>query len=226
MASQIHSDEELLKFKDYYDYLDSLITNSDMYYLQDKKVIRNIIELGFHVPGTLDKKTFEKRVQNIKKAIERRNKMLVTSAWTNPTDSLLTELAARERSNRLGVVNTIIFLKNKEKSAYIDYKCRLDLEDWYLYFNGSKKLFPKKTDLSYYNWRTRLTIVNDSPNYKPVVEKKSGFAFKNLHDSTVVTVDNNSEPDPGTTRTKIRSALYGYAVLFDHEVQLTSRSGL
>lgn len=226
MVSQIHSDEELLKFKDYYDYLDSLITDSDMYYLQDKTVIRNIIKLGFHVPGTLDKKTFEKRVRNIKKAMERRNKLLVTSVGTNPTDSLLMELATREQPNRLGIFNTIIFLKNKEKSAYIDYKCRLDSEDWYPYFNGSKKLFPKKSDLSYYNWRTRLTIVNDSPNYKPVVEKKSGFAFKNLHDSTIVTIDNNSEPDLGTTRTKIRNTLYGCIVLFDHEIQPTSRSGL
>ena len=35
-----------------------------------------------------------------------------------------------------------------------------------LVFDGKKKLLPKTTDLSYFNWRTNACYANDSPNFK------------------------------------------------------------
>ena len=35
-----------------------------------------------------------------------------------------------------------------------------------VYFDGKKKLLPKTTDLSYFNWRTNACYANDSPNFK------------------------------------------------------------
>jgi hypothetical protein len=53
-----------------------------------------------------------------------------------------------------------------EISGYIDFSHRLKSEDFKPYFEGKKKLLPKPTDLSYYNWRTNVCIANDSPNFK------------------------------------------------------------
>ena len=57
---------------------------------------------------------------------------------------------------------TIIFIRDEqirngkkyEISGYIDYGYRLKTENFEQYFLGKRKLLPKKTDLSYYNWET------------------------------------------------------------------------
>ena len=40
------------------------------------------------------------------------------------------------------------------------------VNEYILYFDGKKKLLPKTTDLSYFNWRTNACYANDSPNFK------------------------------------------------------------
>lgn len=62
--------------------------------------------------------------------------------------------------------NKFFFLCQNEISGYIDYAHRLKTEDFRLYFDGKKKLLPKTTDLSYFNWRTNACYANDSPNFK------------------------------------------------------------
>lgn len=57
-------------------------------------------------------------------------------------------------------------------SGYIDYSHRLKTEDFKVYFEGKRKVLPRATDLSYYNWRTGLCLSNDSPNFK--VDANSG----------------------------------------------------
>lgn len=88
----------------------------------------------------------------------------------------LSALADREEDVLNGKKLTIIFVrvenKNSEISGYIDYAHRLKTEDFRPYFEGKKKLLPKPTDLSYYNWRTGMCVCNDSPNFK--VDANSG----------------------------------------------------
>jgi hypothetical protein len=62
--------------------------------------------------------------------------------------------------------------KNTEVSGYIDLAHRLKTEDFRPYFEGKKKILPKTTDLSYYNWKTGTCVSNDSPNFK--VDANSG----------------------------------------------------
>lgn len=56
--------------------------------------------------------------------------------------------------------------KMVEISSYIDLLERLKSDSFIHYFNRSKLLLPKKTDLSYYNWNTGLSISNDTKNFK------------------------------------------------------------
>ena len=56
-------------------------------------------------------------------------------------------------------MTTIIFIRDKQKdkseiSGYIDLAHRMKTEDFKLYFERKKKLLPRPTDLSYYNWDT------------------------------------------------------------------------
>ena len=56
-------------------------------------------------------------------------------------------------------MTTIIFIRAKpegknEISGYIDLAQRLKTEDFKLYYDQRKKLMPKPSDLSFYNWDT------------------------------------------------------------------------
>ena len=84
-------------------------------------------------------------------------------------DDFLKALAEREEDVLNGKLMTIIFLRVEGKheiSGYIDYAHRLKTENLKPYFEGNKKLMPRPTDLSYYNWHTGLCVSNDSPNFK------------------------------------------------------------
>lgn len=54
----------------------------------------------------------------------------------------------------------IIFIRDRNKqgqeiSGYIDYAHRIKTEDIGIYFARQKKMLPRTTDLSYYNWDTQ-----------------------------------------------------------------------
>jgi hypothetical protein len=40
------------------------------------------------------------------------------------------------------------------------------MEDFAPYFGGRRKLLPRHTDLSFYNWDTGFSISNSTPNYQ------------------------------------------------------------
>mmetsp|Transcript_100466 Transcript_100466/g.150610 ORF Transcript_100466/g.150610 Transcript_100466/m.150610 type:complete len:90 (-) Transcript_100466:233-502(-) len=87
-------------------------------------------------------------------------------------------LAEREEKVLNGKLLTIIFIRHESKeseiSGYIDYAHRLKTEDFRPYFEGKKKLLPKVSDLSFYNWKTNECFSNDSPNFKVDANSNNG----------------------------------------------------
>lgn len=52
-------------------------------------------------------------------------------------------------------------------SGYIDYAHRLKTDpNMELYFDRSKRLMPRHTDMSFYNWETHLSTSNPTPNFQ------------------------------------------------------------
>jgi hypothetical protein len=71
-----------------------------------------------------------------------------------------------------GKLSTIIFIRDinargQEVPGYIDYGHRLAtdprVEAW---FEGKKKLMPRPSDLSFYNWVTHLSTSNPTPHFQ------------------------------------------------------------
>lgn len=61
---------------------------------------------------------------------------------------------------RNGKLTSIIFIRDKnskgqEVSGYIDFAHRLKTENFEPIFDRKKKLMPRPSDLSYYNWETQ-----------------------------------------------------------------------
>lgn len=225
-------DNSLDHFETYEQYLDEQVTPEDLYYLEDKDLARQLVELGYHAKSDiLSREQFRQKKQAIEEAKKSQNKDKTKSLANTEVnqdliknDEFLKELADREEKVLNGRLMTIIFIRHKTKkneiSGYIDYAHRLKTEDFRPYFEGKKLLLPKPTDLSYYNWDTNLCISNDSPNFK--VDASSGMQgllFRNKRDRKVINVDPNKKSDDTTQRIEIKTDKYIQVVFYDHKTR-------
>ncbi|CAM9542609.1 unnamed protein product [Discosporangium mesarthrocarpum] len=213
------------QYETYEDYLDSQVTETDMYYLQDEDLARQLVELGYRGSGdTLQREEFEAR----KKALRERStqktnapKQLSSTGKDLSSSPFLLALGNREELVRNGKLTSIVFIrdsnsKGQEVSGYIDYAHRLRSENFEPYFERRKKLMPKPTDLSYYNWETQTSTSNSTPNFQVIADSEAGLLFKNKRDRKVVNVDPKAPPGDNTTRTEVRSPEYLQVVIYDH----------
>ncbi|XP_008565769.1 PREDICTED: uncharacterized protein C4orf22 homolog, partial [Galeopterus variegatus] len=190
-------DNVVTQFNTYEDFLDSQITTMDLYYLEDESLARQLVELGYRGIGEIVKREdFEARKAAIEtvRLAERTQKKTLTSAGKDLKDNFLKALAVREEDNRNGEVSSVIFIRDKnshgqEVSGYIDYAHRLKSEDFEAYFNGKKRLLPRPTDMSFYNWDSHVAVCNSSPNYQVIADNPEGLLFKYRRDRKILNVD-------------------------------------
>ena len=214
------------EFATYEDYLDSQISPTDLYYLEDEDLARQLVELGYRGSGeTLKREEFEAR----KKAVEqaRQNKLraapkaLASAAKDVGGFPFLASLAEREEMVRNGKLTTIIFIRDKnhkgqEVSGYIDYAHRLKTENFEPYFDRKKKLMPRPSDLSFYNWETQTSTSNATPNFQVIADNEAGLLFKNKRDRKVINVDPKARPGDNSRRIELHTHEYTQVVLYDH----------
>ncbi|XP_040336136.1 cilia- and flagella-associated protein 299 isoform X2 [Herpailurus yagouaroundi] len=215
-------DNIVTQFNTYEDFLDSQITSVDLYYLEDEGLARQLVELGYR--GTREvvkREDFEARKAAIEIArlAERTQKKTLASAGKDLQDNFLKALAVREEDNHNG--KTVIFIRDKnshgqEVSGYIDYAHRLKIEDFEVYFSGKRRLLPKPTDMSFYNWDSHVAVWNSTPNYQVIADNLEGLLFKYKRDRKILNVDPKVPPGDNSTRIPIQTDLYIQAVIFDH----------
>jgi hypothetical protein len=65
------------------------------------------------------------------------------------------------------VTPLLVALALPQVSGYIDYAHRLKSDpNMEAHFEGTKRLMPRHTDLSFYNWETHLSTSNPTPNFQ------------------------------------------------------------
>eukprot|EP00277_Geminigera_cryophila_P013105 CAMPEP_0179453208 /NCGR_PEP_ID=MMETSP0799-20121207/37095_1 /TAXON_ID=46947 /ORGANISM="Geminigera cryophila, Strain CCMP2564" /LENGTH=235 /DNA_ID=CAMNT_0021249903 /DNA_START=14 /DNA_END=721 /DNA_ORIENTATION=+ len=218
--------DDALKYETYEQYLDSQISPMDIYYLEDQDLARQLVELGYRGSGeTLKREEFEarKKAAEEAKASKLRNapKKLASADKDLSHFPFLHNLAEREDLVRNGKLTSIIFLRDKnskgqEVSGYIDYAHRLKSENFEPYFERKKKLMPKPSDLSYYNWETQHSTSNSTPNFQVIADNEAGLLFKNKRDRKVINVDPKSLPGDNSRRIEIKTQEYLQVVIYDH----------
>merc|ERR1712043_147315 len=102
----------------------------------------------------------------------------------------------------------------QEVSAYIDLADRLAHEDFIPYFARKKKLLPRKSDLSYYNWSINSCRCNDTPNFQVQIMEDATLSFKNKRDRKVIIVDPNGFTN--CEREEVECEEYVQVIFFDH----------
>lgn len=218
--------EALDKFASYEEYLDAQVSETDMYYLEDEELARQLVELGYRGSGdTLKREEFEARKTSLRERGTQKAKVPKELASANKDLSefpLLQALANREELVRSGKLTSILFLRDtnsrgQEVSGYIDLAHRLKTENFELYFTRTKRLLPKPSDLSYFNWETQKSTANSSPNFQ-VIADADGLLFKNKRDRKVINVDPKASKNPGdnSSRNEIKTDEYLQVVIFDH----------
>ncbi|XP_064383111.1 cilia- and flagella-associated protein 299-like [Halichondria panicea] len=197
-ASNSAADTIVTEYATYEDYLDSQITPTDLFYLEDEELACQLVELGYRGSGeVLKREDFElrKEAAAASKLARRDQLRVLCSAGKDLQGSVFLEgLAQREETNRNGKISSIIFIrdrnaKGQEISGYIDYAHRLKVDDFDPIFSSRKKLLPRHSDLSFYNWDTNFSSSNSTPNYQVIADNASGLLFKNKRDRKIINVD-------------------------------------
>ena len=234
ISNNINGDgNDLLAYATYEDYLDEQVTERDLYYLCDEELARELVELGYRGSGdTLSRKEFEEKKReyqelNNKNNLKRGTQQIELYSYGLDlgTNTFLNELAKREELVRNGKLTTIIFIRTinnrgQEISGYIDYGYRLLTENFRLYFEKKKKLKPKPSDLSYYNWETQTANSNPTQNFQVIADNQYGLLFKNKRDRKVINVDPNTKDiGDNSQRYEIHDDQYLQIVIFDHSTR-------
>jgi hypothetical protein len=126
---------------------------------------------------------------------------------------------------RTGKLTTILFIRDynnrgQEISGYIDLAHRMRTEDFGPIFEQRKRLLPKPSDLSYYNWETQLSTSNSTPHYQVIADSATGLLFKNKRDRKIVNVNPECDPGDNTTRVEVATkGQYVQVVLYDHSAR-------
>ncbi|XP_070118430.1 cilia- and flagella-associated protein 299 isoform X7 [Equus caballus] len=207
-------DNIVTQFNTYEDFLDSQITTVDLYYLEDESLARQLVELGYRGTGEVVKREdFEARKAAIEIArlAERTQKKTLTSAGKDLQDNFLKALAVREDDNRNG--KSVIFIRDRnshgqEVSGYIDYAHRLKIEDFEVYFNGKRRLLPRPTDMSFYNWDNHIAVCNSTPNYQVITDNPEGLLFKYKRDRKILNVDPKVKVSTSSDLTTVHREFY------------------
>ncbi|KAK7869082.1 hypothetical protein R5R35_000801 [Gryllus longicercus] len=229
-GNQIDGDRWLVEFKTYEEYLDFLVTPTDLKNLRSTHIAQTIAELGYRSAGeTLTREQFNTRRERVVEMFNPTRKSHVLCAGRHPDfeNVVLQELGTRERANRVGLLATIIFVRaltpaGHEVSGYVDYAHRLNTEDWMPFFQGKKRLWPRPNDLGYYHWRAGISRSNHSPNFKVIIDPERGLLFQNKYDRKVVCVDPSRAPGQNTTREVLKTNDYKQFVVYDHVVRRRS----
>eukprot|EP01113_Clastostelium_recurvatum_P000497 TRINITY_DN10227_c0_g1_i3.p1 TRINITY_DN10227_c0_g1~~TRINITY_DN10227_c0_g1_i3.p1 ORF type:complete len:241 (-),score=48.02 TRINITY_DN10227_c0_g1_i3:377-1099(-) len=221
-----HTDHIISSYATYEEYLDAQISAKDLYYLEDENLARQLVELGYRGSGeTLRREEFETRkkaaeIVRVQKA-KAMHKTLASQGKDLSESPFLQELADREEMVRNGKLTSIIFIrdrnrKGQEISGYIDYAHRLKTEHFEVYFERKKKLLPRPTDLSFYNWETQTPTSNPTPNFQVIADNEAGLLFKNKRDRKIINVDPKADPGDNSRRVEIKSPEYMQIVIYDH----------
>jgi hypothetical protein len=214
------------QFRTYEEYLDSQLQDSDLYYLEDEAMARQLIELGYRGSSdTLKRAEFEARKRDDSAASNPRRFEPVRALASAGKDlsgfPLLQALAAREDMVRAGKLAVVIFIRDtnhrgQEVSGYIDYGHRLKTDDFSLYFDRKRKLLPRPSDLSFYNWETQLCATTSSPNFEVIADPSEGLLLKNKRDRKIINVNPRVQPGDNSRRHAVDTPEFLQCVIFDH----------
>lgn len=224
-ATGLNLAEIVQKYRTYEEYLDSHVKPEDLFFLSGPEMARQVVETSSLRGEILRREEFEAAKQELATARFRSvtaSANQLASAGLNLTEyPFLFALAQREEQVRDGRLACILFIRDRnhagqEISGYIDFAQRLRSDNFVAYFTRAKKLLPRSTDLSFYNWDTQFISSVASSNFEVIADNEEGFLFKCKKDRKVININPTATNDDKTIRHVIDTHEYMHAVIYDH----------
>ncbi|KAL7740462.1 hypothetical protein ACLKA6_006994 [Drosophila palustris] len=229
----LRPDFTLLKYNTYAEYLRSFQSVKDKRYINDEDTINSLVKLGYTNTGRIYEEDEFKKCKDLTwELINPKIKLcLMSGHLVKGDDPALLALAERERPNLLKKLSTIIFLVVRlpsgfDVSSYKDFEHSLRLFDmntrgatnWKGVFEGTHKLLPKPSDLSFFDTQKKYVTYNDSDNYHTL---SIGHSLLFLHKGDHKMIVPELKPSIQTTanRTMFLSPVLGTIILYDHVVR-------
>ena len=168
-----------LLYDNYDEYLDSLVDDKDIQFLQDRELARFLVELGYRQNNALtrqgyaDKKMQLEMTAKINEASEASEYLIGVSE----SDSVLMKaVKERYKANKDGHMNTILYLYTIREdgtciSGHVDLAYRISRKSFLHILTQSKPLVPCQTDLTCYHWGLGQVWYNSSSNWEVTVEE-------------------------------------------------------
>lgn len=213
-----------VRFSSYDKYLDSLLTNTDIFHLEDMQLCRellmaNVLPNRRNIPSL---KTFQKEKASVNEGtLQASQAVQIHELQTcdKLNGELINELIRRKLSVQQKTLIVIIFIraendKGQEVSGYIDFAERLGNDDIMDILTRKKKLTPSTNDLSYYNWSTMTCVQNSSSGVMTITDKSPNLMFQCKHDSHIFNINTQKQKNP--TRMKLQYDYSIQAVLYEH----------
>ena len=115
MADGNENESIISEFSTYEEFLDSQISQRDLFYLEDEELARQLVELGYRGSGeVLKREEFEAKkaaLEAAKLSKRSQQKQLISQGQTFD-DAFWNALAEREEPNRLAKMTSIIFIRD------------------------------------------------------------------------------------------------------------------
>ena len=141
-------DNGIADFAKYEDYLDSMMNDEDLFYLEDKELAHMLYEVGMMAQGDImTREVFQQKQDAFdlmkKQKDTKQPKALSHAGCKIDHSNFLKALADREADVRSGRMTTIIFIRQQKKghneiSGYIDLAHRLKTDNFRDIFEGKK----------------------------------------------------------------------------------------
>ncbi|XP_068151622.1 cilia- and flagella-associated protein 299 [Drosophila tropicalis] len=230
-------DFSVLDHNNYVDYIHSFATVNDRRYLNNRRTIKTIVQLGYRttkIPYT--ELEYEKRRDIALQSI--RPKMVGLSSFgsflpAENQDPVLLEFKRRELPNLNKYLSTIIFTSyvhtdGSEISGYLDLDMSwrnalreaLKHTDWKGVFEGRHRLKPMSHHLSYWNPRYGMLKYTASDNFLIIHDHQYGLMFMHKGDHKKISLGGqHNQYSKNAKRSMVYSPKYGYVVFYDHIVR-------
>ena len=224
----------------YEDYLNTFINPTDLNFLGNIEVARQLVELGINVKtqilGREEFYTKKEALHQLKLSKLKAKEIVLNFKSVDPAlyenNPLLKAIADREEQIKNDYLATILYIRaaklnskgrTVEISGYVDLSERFNKENFVKYYKGDRLFLPKTTDLSYYNWNTGSCVFNDTKMFKnesDIDHKRLGF--KNKRDRKIVWTDIEAKENPAVKITQMETdnGLYKQIIIFDQVLNI------
>lgn len=227
--------QDLSEFETYEEYLDSQITSTDLFYLENKTIARQLVELGYRGSGDIISRHQFNDLKSKPQSQSDKDSLIqkIESSAAKEETPFVRALMDREDDILQEKLASIVYIRSidqtsREVSAYIDLSDRLALEKSFQKYSTKNidkstettLMQPRKSDLSWFDFGNGQSLNTDSEHFQVIADHPNGLVFQHKKDRKAITVwPSKVNAERIYLKTCLDSPEYEQVVFYDLDIQ-------